>query len=36
MKEGAYDFYEFPVNKRLLLTIIEKAGPVYRENKIGT
>jgi len=25
MKAGAYDFYEFPVNKRLLLAIIEKA-----------
>lgn len=25
MKEGAYDFYEFPVNKRLLLAIIDKA-----------
>jgi DNA-binding NtrC family response regulator len=25
MKNGAYDFYEFPVNKRLLTTIIEKA-----------
>lgn len=25
MKEGAYDFYEFPVNKRLLVTIINKA-----------
>ena len=26
MKEGAYDFYEFPVNKRLLLAVIEKAA----------
>jgi DNA-binding NtrC family response regulator len=26
MKEGAYDFYEFPVNLRLLMTVIEKAG----------
>lgn len=25
LKEGAYDFYEFPVNMRLLLTVIEKA-----------
>lgn len=25
MKEGAYDFYEFPVNKRLLLAVVEKA-----------
>ena len=25
MKAGAYDFYEFPVNHRLLITIIEKA-----------
>jgi DNA-binding NtrC family response regulator len=25
MKEGAYDFYEFPVNKQLLLAVIEKA-----------
>jgi DNA-binding NtrC family response regulator len=25
MKKGAYDFYEFPVNKRLLLTVIGKA-----------
>jgi DNA-binding NtrC family response regulator len=25
MKEGAYDFYEFPVNKRLIMTVIEKA-----------
>jgi DNA-binding NtrC family response regulator len=25
MKAGAYDFYEFPVNYRLLITIIEKA-----------
>jgi DNA-binding NtrC family response regulator len=25
MREGAYDFYEFPVNMRLLLTVIEKA-----------
>lgn len=25
MKEGAYDFYEFPVNKRLLMTVINKA-----------
>lgn len=26
MREGAYDFYEFPVNKRLLFTVIEKAA----------
>jgi DNA-binding NtrC family response regulator len=26
MKEGAYDFYEFPVNLRLLMTVIEKAS----------
>lgn len=25
MKEGAYDFYEFPVNMRLLITVIGKA-----------
>lgn len=25
MKEGAYDFYEFPLNKRLLLAVVEKA-----------
>ncbi len=25
MREGAYDFYEFPINKRLLFTVIEKA-----------
>jgi DNA-binding NtrC family response regulator len=25
MKEGAYDFYEFPVNVRLLTTVIDKA-----------
>jgi DNA-binding NtrC family response regulator len=25
MREGAYDFYEFPVNKRLLTAVIEKA-----------
>lgn len=25
MKEGAYDFYEFPVNMRLLIAVIEKA-----------
>ena len=25
MKEGAYDFYEFPVNKRLLMAVIHKA-----------
>ncbi|RMG69609.1 MAG: sigma-54-dependent Fis family transcriptional regulator [Nitrospirae bacterium] len=26
MREGAYDFYEFPVNKRLLFTVMEKAA----------
>ena len=25
MKEGAYDFYEFPVDRRLLMTVIDKA-----------
>ncbi len=25
MKEGAYDFYEFPVNKRLIMTVVNKA-----------
>jgi len=25
MREGAYDFYEFPVNSRLILAVIEKA-----------
>ena len=25
MKDGAYDFYEFPVNRRLLLAVLEKA-----------
>jgi len=25
MREGAYDFYEFPVNGRLIFTVIEKA-----------
>lgn len=25
MKEGAYDFYEFPINGRLILAVIEKA-----------
>ncbi len=25
MKEGAYDFYQFPVDKRLLMTVIDKA-----------
>jgi len=25
MKQGAYDFYEFPVNHRLLMAVIEKA-----------
>jgi DNA-binding NtrC family response regulator len=25
MREGAYDFYEFPVNTRLILAVIEKA-----------
>lgn len=25
MKAGAYDFYEFPVNKRLLMTVVNKA-----------
>lgn len=25
MKAGAYDFYEFPVNSRLLMTVIDKA-----------
>jgi len=26
MKEGAYDYYEFPVNLRLLMAVIEKAS----------
>jgi DNA-binding NtrC family response regulator len=36
MKGGAYDFYEFPVNKRLLLAVIEKASEkqlLYFEKK---
>jgi len=26
MREGAYDFYEFPLNMRLLMTVIDKAA----------